>query len=103
MIVILSAQVLNHSSLQDNGHGLACKLRGFDSGGNGHGPVEQTEEVNIQIPATGHVNERDHMCIVTNRFVSLSAQVLRFVEVSERGENIAPTWPLRPSSASRSA
>ena len=47
MIVILSAQVLNHSSLEDNGHGLACKLRGFASGGNGHGPVEQTEEVNI--------------------------------------------------------
>ena len=58
MIVILSAQVLNHSSLQDNGHGLACKLRGFASGGNGHGPVEQTEEVNIQIPATGHENEQ---------------------------------------------
>ena len=65
MFVILSAQALNLSFLQCNGHGLACKLRGFDSGGNGHGPVEQTEEVNIPLSATGHENERVHMCILT--------------------------------------
>ena len=47
MFVIFSAQVLNRSSLQSNGHGLACKLKVFDSGGNGHGPVEQTEDENI--------------------------------------------------------
>ena len=89
MIVILSAQVLNHSSLQDNGHGLACKLRGFASGGNGHGPVEQTEEVNIQIPATGHENERVHMCIVTNRFVILSAQALNRSSLQGNGHWLA--------------
>ena len=47
MFVILSAQVLNRSSLQGNGHGLACKLRGFALGGNSYVPIEQTEEVNI--------------------------------------------------------
>ena len=62
MFVILSAQVLNRSSLQRNGHGLACKLREFSLGGNGHGPVEQIDEVNIPNSATGHENERVHMC-----------------------------------------
>ena len=59
--LFFSAQVLNCSSLQSNGHGLACKLRVFDSGGNGHGPVEQTEEVNIPYSATGHENESLHV------------------------------------------
>ena len=61
MFVILSAQVLNRSSLQRNGHGLACKLREFALGGNGHGPVEQIDEVNIPNSATGHENERVYM------------------------------------------
>ena len=65
MFVIFSAQVLNRAFLQGNGHGLACKLRGFALGGNGHGPVEQTEEVNIPNSATSHENERVYMCILT--------------------------------------
>ena len=89
MFVILSAQVLNRSSLQGNGHGLACKLRGFASGGNGHGPVEQTEEVNIPNPATGHENERVYMCILTNRFVILSAQALNRSSLQGNGHGLA--------------
>ena len=48
--------------LQRNGHGIACKLREFALGGNGHGPVEQIDEVNIPNSATGHENERVYMC-----------------------------------------
>ena len=47
MFVIFLDQVLNRSSLQGNGHGLACKLRGFALGDNSYVPIEQTEEVNI--------------------------------------------------------
>ena len=60
--VILSAQALNRFTLQGNGHVLAYKS-GFTSGGNGHMPVEQIEEINIPNSATGHENYRVYSCI----------------------------------------
>jgi hypothetical protein len=53
---MISLPPTSHLLPSTSHHELEYKLSGIESRGNGHGPVEVTEEVYILLSATGHVN-----------------------------------------------